>query len=282
MPLADPQIRSDVHALLPANGELALAGVDTQLIGSRIVTRACEDQVPGAAWQLDPHPEADPSTLQRRLIAAFSETGLWPLSTDDDAMGEAGSRSRHMGISECPLDTIRALFGLDGRSEYEVQEEDFCFVCGPLADPTGTVSVAADRADVEALEALLGGVSSGNYGRYSPPPAGAIALVPADGPADSISRIGWTGGQNQGWGAGDAAIVLRSWEDRFGAYVVAASRSTLDLLVARPPTDIGMARLVARELLHFCPYDTQFHGFGGIEPYAQSLVGSSHWRFWWD
>jgi len=280
--LADDTIRSDIRSALPANGELILADGELSLRGSRRLTRAIEDATPGIGWRVDVHPEPDPLSLHRRLVALHSQTGLWPLFTDEESMGEAGSRFRHSGISECPLDSIRGLFGIDGRSDYEVQEEDYCFVCGPLADPTGSLSIAGERSDLETLAELLDGGSDVGFARYSLPHSNPIVLVPAERPADSISRIGWIGASNQGWGAGDVAIVLRSWEERFGAYPVAASRSTLELIVTRPPIDLASARLVARELLHFCRYDTQFHGLGGIEPYAQSLVRSHQWKFWWD
>ncbi len=70
--------------------------------------------------------------------------------------------------------------------------------------------------------------------------------------------------------------------ERFGAVPFSASNSTLTLVVARPPLTIEDARQVAREHFHFCPYDSQFHGFGGITPYVRKLVGAREWSFWWD
>ena len=51
----------------------------------------------------------------------------------------------------------------------------------------------------------------------------------------------------------DVAGVLRSWEDRFGAYVVAVGFATLDLVVTRPPGDAREALVLAQEHYAFCP-----------------------------
>ncbi len=108
------------------------------------------------------------------------------------------------------------------------------------------------------------------------------ALVAVRHPSDCLAELGWTGAVNAGMLGADAKVVLESCQKRFGANVYFASESRLHLIVTRPPTNPVEARLVAREHFHFCRYDSQFHGLGGIEPYVARLIGSSEWRFWWD
>jgi hypothetical protein len=48
-----------------------------------------------------------------------------------------------------------------------------------------------------------------------------IGLVPAGRPADILPRIGWAGAANNRT-ASELAVVLRSWEDRFGARLLEA------------------------------------------------------------
>ncbi|MEV5604634.1 DUF4253 domain-containing protein [Streptomyces sp. NPDC052299] len=60
-----------------------------------------------------------------------------------------------------------------------------------------------------------------------------LVLVPAHRSSDALASVGWTA---------DAPLpllcaLLRSWEDRFGARVVAVLGSELHVSVARPPVD---------------------------------------------
>lgn len=75
--------------------------------------------------------------------------------------------------------------------------------------------------------------------------------------------------------------MLRSWEDRFGARVIAVGFATLALSVAAPPIDMTHAREIAYEHLAFCP-DNIWQGPGSLPDYADALLGAPIWTFWWD
>jgi hypothetical protein len=103
-----------------------------------------------------------------------------------------------------------------------------------------------------------------------------LALVPAERPAD-IPAI-------MAWGA-EAPLellsaMLRSWEDRFGARVVAFEGATLHVSVARPPVTAADASLVAFE--HVLLGDDNHRGQLHFADYANYLSGNRHWQFWWD
>jgi Domain of unknown function (DUF4253) len=76
-----------------------------------------------------------------------------------------------------------------------------------------------------------------------------------------------------------AGRLLRGWEDRFGARVVAFEGATLHVSVARPPVAAADASLVAFE--HVLLGDDNHKG-GNFADYANYLSGTRHWRFWWD
>jgi len=77
------------------------------------------------------------------------------------------------------------------------------------------------------------------------------------------------------------STVLRSWEERFDAFVVGIGFDTLAIAVGRPPSTLEAARLVAAEHFATCP-DIIYQGCGSIEEYARALRDDDSWEFWWD
>ncbi|MEU4805583.1 DUF4253 domain-containing protein [Actinosynnema sp. NPDC023587] len=79
------------------------------------------------------------------------------------------------------------------------------------------------------------------------------------------------------------SAVVRDWEDRFGVRVVAVGFATLYLSVANPPTTLEEALRVAAEHFAFCPDNVwQRDGAPTLRAYAEQLVDSDVWAFWWD
>jgi hypothetical protein len=103
-----------------------------------------------------------------------------------------------------------------------------------------------------------------------------LALVQAEHPADIPAVMAWEAeAPNELLSA-----MLRSWEDRFGARVVAFEGATLHVSVARPPVTVADASLVAFE--HVLLGDDNHRGGLHFADYANSLIGDRHWQFWWD
>jgi hypothetical protein len=107
-----------------------------------------------------------------------------------------------------------------------------------------------------------------------------LGLVPAAHSADIPALIGWTGSANALWVA-ELSAVLRSWEQRFGARVVALL-DELYVSVAAPPLRWGHAEHLTLEHLLVCSDNLQnmvcptFHG------YVDRILGTDVWSFWWD
>jgi len=205
-----------------------------------------------------------------RLARKFPRSGEWPIFVAPDTFRWGRDRAAEEAFFETGVG-IREVFHL-GPSAWGVAEDDYCFECGNTRDRTGELSIESAQDDFVTLGELDVAADA----------TSTPTVVRAARPCQSLLEIEWPGILNIGWNPAEAMIILRSWEDRFGAVPLSISDSTLSLVVARPPRTIEEARMVAREHLHFCPYDTQFHGFGGISPYVAKLVGSRVWNFWWD
>ena len=108
---------------------------------------------------------------------------------------------------------------------------------------------------------------------------GRIGLAPAARPADVLPRIGWAGARNHRT-ASELAVVLRSWEDRFGARLLEVGHDDIRLLVSRPPQTLEAAQQIAAE--HFAFADEAHQGLRGVGWIARAIVNNPFWDFWWD
>jgi len=110
-------------------------------------------------------------------------------------------------------------------------------------------------------------------------PDARIGLVPAARPADILFRLGWVA-PNQAITRPELAVVLRSWEDRFGARLLVVGFDDIRLLVSRPPRTLEAAQLIAAE--HSAFSDEAHRGLRGVGEIARALVNNPFWDFWWD
>ena len=112
-----------------------------------------------------------------------------------------------------------------------------------------------------------------------------IGLVAAPRPADILAAVGWTttdddrGGHPVGVWIG---AVLRSWENRFGARLLAIGPGAeINVLVQRPPRTLDAAGKVAAEHAAFCS-ECAGQGLRTVREIAPVLVDAPIWTFWWD
>jgi hypothetical protein len=114
-----------------------------------------------------------------------------------------------------------------------------------------------------------------------------IGLVAARRPADVLPAVGWTcfddpayddGIRNAVW----IGAVLRSWEKRFGARLLAIGPGAqVRLLVSRPPQTLDAAEKIAAEHSAFCD-ECAGQGLRTVREIAPVLVDAPIWTFWWD
>ena len=215
----------------------------------------------------------------REVASSFEQHGLWPLVLE--SLNDANYDGRPWLAGE--LDTSKSS-SPDQHDAARVLEQHWLQVV-PVAEeepaafeplkPFGRTfpglapAVTKGVRDHSALEAVVAGMK------------GRLGLVSVVRPADAPAALGWSGPVNHYEDMGKLSAVLRSWEDRFRAYLVGIGFDTLTLAVQRPVRSPDHARAIAAEHFAMCS-DNVHQGAGSIERYAKSLVGQRIWRFWWD
>jgi len=214
--------------------------------------------------------------LVASLAAQFPKTGLWPaiLTPLDGAPTRPwlDGEIDPSGASDPAHNDPRAVLEGWWSSAVPSEEED---------DPEALAAIAPFGRSFPGLA---------RASRLEPPAALAAGLVGLEGslglaavtrPADLVAAVGWLGPINAFSDMGMLAAVLRSWEDRFDAYVVGVGFATLSLSVGRPPRDLEHARAIAAEHFAVCS-DVVYQGEDSIEALAATLVDAEAWSFWWD
>ncbi|WP_245930965.1 DUF4253 domain-containing protein [Actinokineospora auranticolor] len=231
-----------------------------------------------------------PEGLWARLRAEHARSGLWPLLLD--ALDDDAAEYRPWGSGEvCPgamsapggHDAAAVLAGwwaehtgIGDNGDDDLSPAERAAVTAPYGRdwpgpaPAPAARVDADRAADDLAEHVLDGH-----------PSMRLGLVAAERGADAVAVAGWTGPANYTEDTAELSAVLRDWEDRFGARVVAVGFDTLLLSVAAPPATLAEALVVAAEHFAFCP-DNVWQDTETLTAYAERLVDDHSWAFWWD
>ncbi|MFH8383958.1 DUF4253 domain-containing protein [Kitasatospora sp. NPDC018058] len=230
-----------------------------------------------------------PDGLWEQLHRAHPQSGLWPLllSPLDDGpdfrpwlSGELYPEHASDPAEHDPAAVLREWWepGEDFDPE-DFDPEDFEEEAEALAPygaawpglaPAATVPDGAADAEARGLAGVLQSVKDVRLG-----------LVRAGSGAEALVACGWSGPLNHENDIAKIAAVLADWECRFGAQVVEVGFDTLQLSVAVPPATLAEALPLAAEHAAFCP-DQVHQGTGTLTAYAEQLVGSHRWSFWWD
>ncbi|WP_461007818.1 DUF4253 domain-containing protein [Streptomyces capparidis] len=225
-------------------------------------------------WRSDEPAGAD---SWARLLPARERAGLYPvlLGGEDGepwhmelAPELAGEPDGHDGVAVLERWWAQRVAAGGGQAPFGTRWP------GPAAaPPSPSPGEAPDAVAARVAGALV------DFRALSAP---RVGLIPARRGADVLAAVGWTGPLNYGNDAAPFSAVLRSWEDRFGARVVALESDVLHLAVPCPPRTVAQALPIAAEHFAFCP-DNVWQGGGGLVRYAeQNLLGKRHWSFWWD
>jgi hypothetical protein len=235
-----------------------------------------EDPVPAAGAQWG------------RLHARCARDGLWPLVLLPLA-GEPWAPWHDGELDPVPLSELA------GRDPAEVLAGLWHAVAeSPVVDDelVGTAGAWRDATVELGLPHGWGGLAPPGPATSTDPDAhaatvsaevfqtGLVGLVHADCGSDAIAALGWDGPQGH-TGTADVAVVVHSWEERFGARVIGLGFDTLEMSVAAPPATLDHARRVAAEHFALCP-DNIAQGPEDFDLYARHLTGASTWSFWWD
>jgi hypothetical protein len=244
---------------LPSDGNAEVGGIALPS-GRRVIA---EDGT-AVAWITDEPGSAEAvGDVMRRLVDAFPVTGLWPLYSPT-SLGYAGLDDLD-GPTPVTADISEVMRDLDAwvhapEDEDEDEDDD---------DPVPRLPGLADL--VPGPEPTAAGLPVDVAGR--------LALVPVTRPADVPAALGW-GAPNYDFTGDRISVVLRSWEDRFGATLVGLEGDTMYVYPGRLPADPAQLARLAGEHYAFCA-DTIDQGI----PWSDYLVEMPRqvvWTFWWD
>jgi predicted DNA-binding WGR domain protein len=247
----------------PDGGPLA----DVTLPPGVLVSPDGDPDQPPVIW-ISQRPIERVDELWRSLARAFGETGLWPLIMELDQEPESMTEIflESGGGEGGDARTVLARWWSEGLGFEDEFDKPTYAPLGPRF-PGLAKATAGDRsADLERLVSSL---------------TGHLGLVAVTRPADVLSATQWSGAANYDADPADQSTVLRSWEERFDAYVVGLGWDTLIVAVGNPPQDRNASTGIAAEHLAFCP-DNIWQGVGTIRGYLDELVRAPVWHFWWD
>ena len=262
---------------LPTTSTIALGGVRCGPGTLVVPDPSIQNRVsvgPPVAW-VGPTPTPRLHTLWLSAARAFPESGLWPVVLESlDGDGARPWRDGELAPSEDAPDgvDVAELLANAWSQAVEMGEEEPEELAPFGATFPGLGATPATVPSDDPLGVLAGVVVDLD---------GALGLVAVSRPADTLAVIGWLGAVNYDLPGHELSAVLRSWEDRFGAFIVGVGFDTVTLAVTRPPADLDEALPIAAEIFAFCP-DTVYQGVGSLGELAESLVQNPSWSFWWD
>ena len=229
-------------------------------------------------------PVSEPGPVWSALTALHGQTGLVPILVSPDG-GDYLEPSCGGTVAAADVDQVDAAVILEHRwadcfpepwqagSEWDEEWQ--------LADEQAAPFTSRYPGLAPAVDSALASDVLDEVVRSLPPCC--IALVPAGRPADALAVLGWCPGNWFDAFAADTpvalAAVLRSWEERFGARLLALTHDQAWLLVERPPPDLDAALPVAAEHWVFCDEPA---GRQPVRATAADLVDNPIWYFWWD
>ncbi|MER5355688.1 DUF4253 domain-containing protein [Kitasatospora sp. NPDC002551] len=223
-----------------------------------------------------------PPVLWGRLHRLHPQSGLWPLllSPLDDGpevrpwlSGELFPDEASELAEHDPAALLSGWWAECAADEDEAGGSDILAPYGSawpgLAPATVLAGGAADTEARDLAEVL-------QIGRNV-----RLGLVRAGSGAEALAACGWSGPVNHENDSAKIAAVLADWERRFGAQVVEAGFSTLELSVPVPPATLDEALPIAAEHMALCP-DQVLQGAETLTAYAEQLIAARRWSFWWD
>ncbi|WP_158566357.1 DUF4253 domain-containing protein [Micromonospora craterilacus] len=209
------------------------------------------------------------------------QSGLWPLLAlnvegDDDPFGIDAGYDHITTVEQHDTGAVLAEWwqgitgdDLDVKAASDLGYLDPVGVRWPGLTPTPDRQGPVERFADQYADALSAGQAR-------------LALVPATDGAHALTAISWTGPLNHDNDTARFSAVVRDWQRRFGATVVGLSFDTLHLSIAAPPATPDLALHVTAEHFAFCPDTIWQSNTDTFSTYAEAIMGSNCWNFWWD
>lgn len=236
----------DVQFFAPRSGTPPRTG--SPRVGGITLPRGRRASEPWGGFWCSEEPSEETFALASELAREFPETGLWPLLWDSPHENPGDYWSGGGDVD--PVDEIDAATVLaDSWQRHPPRPEwveplgvEFPGVAGPTVSADGAFDpFAAIRRHRAAFPDAIAGTLQPR-----------LLLVSCNRPADAIAAMGYVPGEIA---VEQAATVLRSWEERFGA-VTTSFFGTVELAVAAPPRSFDHALRVGAEHYAFAAHPT--------------------------
>ncbi len=110
----------------------------------------------------------------------------------------------------------------------------------------------------------------------------AVLLCPTLEPWQVSAALRW-GDSNDAIAPHYHTAVHKKWHTQFGAELVCANTSTIEMKISKPPETDEETMAIAKEHFAYCPdLVTQKGAPRTIFSFAPELYRCRHWAFWWD
>ncbi len=223
--------------------------------------RRAPDSFP--SYWISDEPLEECGSIAASIARAFAETGLWPLLWPPDE-DPAAYLDQPIEPDRVDAVDVEAVFRR-GWDRIAAHPAGLVEPIGPDFPGLATGSPVDPGAAPDPFHAAgLVDVSA------------RLMIVPCNRPADCVALIGGLAVEADTAGI---SAVIRSWEERFGAVLVAVEPSHATLAVTAPPTTPEQALAVAAERFAFCPPETVEPG--SLQQYSSLLPSASVWPVAW-
>ncbi|WP_199440736.1 DUF4253 domain-containing protein [Umezawaea beigongshangensis] len=240
-----------------------LNDLNVELPEGRVVELAGED----AFWIST---GSAPTGLWAALRLAHATSGLWPvLVREDRAWWEGSSPESVDYVDQYDPDDFMA-----ETWDYWVEShaDEGYELLAPFGEHCpGLTAAGEEERDPDSVADMYAGLLEVE--------GVLIALVPVERSADALVAMGWEGAATHA-DTVPLTALLRSWEERFGARLVQAGATSLNLSVGAPPVVDEHALHVAAEHWVFCP-DNVEQNAGTLSGYGERIQEKIAWPFRW-
>ena len=215
-------------------GSLPAAGADE--VGG-VALPAGRTMTERVFWMSDEPVTARAGELWADLAERFSDTGLWPVFLASP-LPVVQWLSPNVPSEQTEVPEGEAVLRRGWRELVELFAEDPPIAMDPFDSEFPGLAAAQGHYAFDAT-AVVAQEYVGSY----------LGLVAVRRPADVPVALGWTGGTLLTEDPADVTAVLRSWEDRVGAYLYSIGHEDAFLVVERPPkSGDDLARFWAEQL----------------------------------
>lgn len=214
---------------VPEDGRATVAGVDLP---------AGREVLDGRLWVSDEW-VPDVYRVWAELAGAFNDTGLWPVLWVAPRLDDL-NQPVEPPVKRTVEDLLSEQWG-----EFVGMLDD---LAAEFVAPFGADFPGLAPAQTECRRNVVD-----HYRTADPSESMRIALVAVERPADVPSVLGWNETEDFEYSA-QITAMLRSWEDRFGAYLKSFAPGSIELAVERPPRSEDDRWLWAAEQLAFTSY----------------------------